>query len=108
MHEFYPIAIEEVETQAMRDRKERRRLRFVRLPMVWADRLNEIGSAVAYRVAIYLLQRAWLGATVTVPRINRVSRNGKRVALRALEGAGLVSVKWRARKSPVVTILSIE
>jgi hypothetical protein len=111
MREFRLTSVEEVETQTMSERKVRRGrpTSFVKLPLVWVDKLDQIdASGATYRVAIHLLQRAWRGATTKLPRVSRVSRNGKRAALHQLELAGLISVERRSRKSPIVTMLLVD
>jgi hypothetical protein len=82
--------------------------RFVKLPLRWLDRLDEINaSGSTYRMATHILRRAWQRRSMTVklPQVGRVSRNGRRAALRKLELAGLITVDRQPKKSPVVTVL---
>ena len=114
MSGFYPASVEEVETDTMREWKARRRgaTRYVKLPLVWVDKLREINaSGTTYHVAIEVLRRTWerrgRGTAIGLPRISGVSRNGKRAALRQLEFAGLVSVERPSDKSPIVTMIPV-
>jgi hypothetical protein len=65
-------------------------------------------SGCAYRVALYLLDRAcWSRrvnlSTATMRKLG-VSRNGKRRALQQLRRCGLIAVEERPSKSPIVTV----
>lgn len=61
-------------------------------------------------VWLYILYKAKLRSENTVLIANKtlagwgVSRHAKTRALRELEAAGLISVEWRERRSPVVTV----
>jgi hypothetical protein len=87
--------------------------KFVKFPKMWRVRLAEIrAGGCAYRVALYLLDRAcWsrqvILSTATMRRLG-VSRNGKRSAIRQLREAGLVAVEERPRKSPIVTVRFVD
>ena len=65
-------------------------------------------SACAYRVALYLLDRACWSRQVKLStaamRKLGVSRNGKRRALQQLRRSGLIAVEERPSKSPIVTV----
>jgi hypothetical protein len=86
-----------------------RRSLFVKVPLIWLDKLTEINATgPTYRVAHDILWRSFRARgsrVVTVPNIAGVSRNGRRVALLKLEAAGLISIKRKAKKSPAVTVL---
>jgi hypothetical protein len=76
---------------------------------MWRTRLAEIrAGGCAYRVALYLLDKACWSRQVTVSTATMqklgVSRNGKRRALHQLRQAGLIAVEERPSKSPIVTV----
>jgi hypothetical protein len=84
---------------------------FVKLPRAWATKLAEMGaSGSTYAVAIEILWRTWRnrGKAIVLPRIEHVSRGGRRIALQALEGAGLVVIERRPDKSPSVTARHVD
>ena len=64
-----------------------------------------------YFVWLYIHHRVWADKndTVTVANLTLkswgVGKREKRKALKLLEEAGLVSIEWRARRSPLVTLL---
>jgi hypothetical protein len=81
--------------------------KFVLLPWVWIERLDKIGAdRSTWRIAIEITWRCWRerSATIVLPQIPAVSRNGRRSALRNLEAAALISIEYRVCKSPLVTI----
>jgi hypothetical protein len=63
-----------------------------------------------YLVWLYIHHRVWADKSDTVTVANRtleswgVGKREKRKALKLLEEAGLVSVEWRTRRSPLVTL----
>jgi hypothetical protein len=65
-----------------------------------------------FLVWLYVFHRVWSDKNQTVVVANQtldcwgVRRKEKYKALRLLEEAGLVSVQWRARRSPLVTLLT--
>ena len=66
----------------------------------------------AYRVALYLLDKAYWSrqvvlGTVTMQKLG-VGRKGKRGALQHLRQAGLITVEERPRKSPIVTVRFVD
>jgi hypothetical protein len=83
--------------------------KFTKVPKLWRVRLAETrASGCAYRVALYLLDRAcWsrqvILSTATMRKLG-VSRNGKRRALQQLRRSGLIAVEERPSKSPIVTV----
>jgi hypothetical protein len=93
-------------------RDAKRLVGFIRMPWGWADALasNDVGGKV-WAVACHILYETWRakGQPIKVPNgmLERfgVSRDAKIRALHKLEQLGLVSVEWRPRKSPIVTIL---
>ena len=84
-------------------------VKFTKVPRMWRARLAEIrAGGCAYRVALYLLDKACWSRQVTVSTATMrklgVSRYGKRSALHQLRRAGLVAVEERPSKSPIVTV----
>jgi hypothetical protein len=65
-----------------------------------------------YRLALYLLEKAYFSQQVTVSTTTMqrlgVSRNGKRIALQQLRQAGLIAVEERPNKNPIVTLRFVE
>jgi hypothetical protein len=97
---------------AAKPRREAKRLvGFIRMPWGWANALasNDAGGKV-WAVACHILYETWRanGQPIKVPNgmlaHSGVSADAKVKALRKLERLGLVSVEWRVRKSPIVTI----
>jgi hypothetical protein len=64
-----------------------------------------------FLVWLYLFHRVWADKSRTVALANQtlsnwgVGRREKYKALRQLEAAGLISVEWRQRRSPLVTLI---
>jgi hypothetical protein len=88
-------------------------MKFTKFPKLWRVRLAETrANGCAYRVALYLLDRACWSRQVTLSTATMrklgVSRNGKRGALRQLRRAGLIAVEERPRKSPLVTVRFVD
>ena len=99
-------------TQATKPKREAKRLAgFVKIPWSWGNALaaNDVGGK-AWAVACHILYETWRakGQPIKVPNgmLERsgVSPDAKVRALRKLEQLGLISVEWRGRKSPIVTI----
>ena len=90
-------------------RIQKRREQFVMLPWWWAERLKGT-SDKAWYVAAFLLHEAWKANsnTVKVPngmlKTDGVSRQSKWRILRGLERRGLISVKSRPNRSPLVEL----
>ena len=83
--------------------------KFTKVPKLWRVRMAETrASGCAYRVALYLLDRACWSRQVTLSTATMrklgVSRNGKRRALQQLRRSGLIAVEERPSKSPIVTV----
>jgi hypothetical protein len=83
--------------------------KFTKFPKIWRERMAETrASGCAYRVALYLLDRASFSTQVTLStstmRRLGVSRNGKRGALQQLRRAGLIAVEERPDKNPIVRV----
>ena len=84
-------------------------VKFTKVPQMWRTRLAETrASGNAYRLALYLLDKACWSREVTVSTATMrklgVTRYGKRSALNQLRRAGLVAVEERPSKSPIVTV----
>jgi hypothetical protein len=88
-----------------------RRQQFVKVPWTWIERLASSQSANTYRVALTLLFLHWKGNGDPIKlgngmlAIDGVSRFAKYRALAELEQFGLISVAWRRKKSPIVTLI---
>jgi hypothetical protein len=69
-------------------------------------------SSKQFLVWLYVFHRVWSDKNNTVVVANQtlnswgVSRDQKTQALRLLEEAGLITVQWRERRSPLVTLLT--
>jgi hypothetical protein len=87
--------------------------KFVKFPRMWQVQLAQVrADGCAYRVALYLLDKASWGRQVTLGNSTMrklgVSRNGKRNALSQLREAGLIAVEERPRKSPIITVRFVD
>jgi hypothetical protein len=84
---------------------------FVRVPVLWVERLTEARHLATYRLALYLLYRSWKTGSRSITLSNGVlaaegiTRWTKWRALRELEQLGLVGVERRQRRAPRVTVL---
>jgi hypothetical protein len=92
---------------------QRRRKQFIMVPWGWLERLND-ASGQTYRLALILLYLHWKGAGAPIKLANGmlemdgVPRTTKKRALADLEGRGLISVAWRPRRTPVVTVHRVQ
>jgi hypothetical protein len=83
---------------------------FLVIPDDWLDLLDAIPGRHAHRLMFRLMRISWRQKSVSVKVTNkifldcRMDRHTKSETLRRLELAGLISVEWRPRKSPLVTI----
>src|SRR5262249_23355931 len=87
--------------------------KFTKVPQIWQECLAETrADGGAYRVALYLLNKAYWGQQVTLSTATMqklgVGRKGKRSALQQLRRAGLIAVEERPRKSPIVTVRFVD
>lgn len=93
------------------ERVARRKRQFIKVPMVWYDRLGRTRSVATVKVALRLLQLHFRdrGRPVQLGNLALglvdVSRSQKHRALIELEQRGLVRVERRPRKSPIVTVI---
>lgn len=85
---------------------------FVMVPMEWEHRLCKARCKATYTVALHLLFRVFKERRHPVIRLANgalvakgVSAKQKWRALAELEEMGLIEVKHRPRKSPIVTVL---
>jgi hypothetical protein len=92
---------------------QRRRRRFVLVPWEWKERLCKARYATTSDVALHVLHRNYETRGKPFTLANGVlgelgvSRNQKRRALVELEQLGLITVEWREKKSPVITVLLV-
>jgi hypothetical protein len=84
---------------------------FIKVPLWWAVAAAKATRNPKFLVCIEMLHRAWKcgGSTFLLPN-DRLEKNGagrkaKYRVLRDLEAAGLITVEWRRRKSPRVTLV---
>jgi hypothetical protein len=86
----------------------RRREAFAIVPLWWAERAAKAGHCVNLMVCVELVYRAWRvrgsGKTFVMPNSRGTDYRTKINTLRALEQAGLITVQWRERRSPIVTL----
>lgn len=83
---------------------------YVVIPYSWLGVLDAIAGRHAHRLMLRLMWISWRQKSPTVKLTNkalgcRMDRHTKSATLRRLEQAGVISVQWRPRKSPLVTIL---
>ena len=84
---------------------------FIVIPDGWLDALDAVSGRHAHRLMLRLMRVSWRRKSATIKVTNklfrgyRLDRHTKSQTLRRLEQAGLISVEWRTRKSPLVTIL---
>lgn len=84
---------------------------FLVIPDEWLDLLDAVPGRNAHRLMLRLMRISWLLKNATVKVTNKVfldrrmDRHTKLETLRRLEQAGLISVEWHPRKSPLATIL---
>ena len=84
---------------------------FVKVPVLWVERLAESHHLATYRLALHLLYRSWKTGShsVALPNVplvaEGIARGTKWRALRELERLGLVVIERRQRKAPRVTVL---
>jgi hypothetical protein len=87
-----------------------RRHGFTALPDTWEYKLRESKHKVTIFVAIYILRRDWEtnGEPVKVTNVamkgRGISRQRKWEALNELEALGLIQVRSRFSRSPIVTL----
>ena len=105
--EFESVASRRIESSI--DKK--RRQRFVKFPFLWVEQLSRAHHIATYRVALRVLQRhgQCRGRPFPLPNnIEGVGRWAKWAALSELEQLGLIRLERRNRKSPLVTVLTLD
>jgi hypothetical protein len=86
---------------------------FVKVPLWWITEAAKATDTPAALVCIYLLHASWKAKSTTFLLPNGwfkqhgVSPKTKRRVLRDLAAAGLITVDWRPRKSPLVTLVVV-
>jgi hypothetical protein len=88
------------------ERDQRRRHKFIMVPLSWADRL-EGATGQTYQVALVLLFEGWKAknAPIKVGNDKAGSRQSKWRALAELEQRGLIRVERRPNKAPLVHLV---
>ena len=90
---------------------ERRKRQFIKVPLVWFDRLGSTRSAATIKVALRLLQLHFRdrGRPIRLGNLALgladVTPKQKNRALVRLEKLGLVRVERHPRRSPIVTVI---
>jgi hypothetical protein len=91
---------------------QKRRRRFVQVPMLWVEKLNG-ASGQTHQVALHILFLHWKGGGKPIKlanamlRADGVPRETKRRALLELEQRGLITVDSRTGKSPLIRVLAL-
>ena len=91
-------------------RIKKRQRQFVVLPLTWVDTLARNSRNKTFAVMCHLLHLDWKqgGGPIKVPNgfleMLGVKSDAKTYALNKLENLGIISVKRRKNKSPIVTI----
>jgi hypothetical protein len=97
-----------------RNRPQRETEPFAHIPVRDIRRGVEACGGQQLAVWLYICQQAKLHSSRTVPVKSQtlalwgVGPDAKGRALRSLEAAGLVSVEWRLRHNPIVTVLGAD
>jgi hypothetical protein len=99
------------EIEARRSKKRKKAEPWVKVSLAMAAKAAAATHTQKSMVWVWLLHRAWLTGKATVPVPNGalakygVNRKSKTLALKQLEAAGLITVEWHSRKTPIVTLL---
>lgn len=102
-----------VETPESKHREEKKRQKFIMVPLSWKERLAKTRHRATVFVALQLLHMAWKHPDKPVTLSNGwltecgVRRSEKQKALVELEAVGLVAVERSERKAPRVTLLKV-
>ena len=102
-----------VETPASKHRAEQRGKQFIKVPMIWMERLARTTRRSTLVVALALLRSAWQNLGQPVALSNErlaeygVSRKEKCLAIAELEVVGLIKVERSNCRSPRVTLLKM-
>ena len=98
------------ERAVLPQRIKKRHRQFVQLPLVWIDILARNSRNKTFAVLCHLVHLNWKqgGGPIKVPNgfleMLGVKPDAKSYALNKLESLGIISVKRRNNKSPIVTI----
>jgi hypothetical protein len=95
-------------TKAKAAARRRQEQQFIMVPLWWQGRLGRAAHACTFKVALEILYRNWRsgGKPVLLPNVGLgVSGKSKWRGLRELEDLGLVAIKCRPRKSPLVAVI---
>jgi hypothetical protein len=98
-------------TSSRQDTAQRKQQHFVKVPVLWVERLAKARHIATYRLALHLLYRSWKAGSHSVALPNGpliaegIARGTKWRALRELERLGLVAIERRQRKAPRVSVL---
>jgi hypothetical protein len=90
----------------------RKREQFIKVPGIWVEKLARTRYLATYRVALHVLYRHWKGRgepfTLSngMVEMEGVTRWGKWRALTELERLGLITVKRRHHRSPLITVIA--
>ena len=93
--------------------KQKRVRSYVQIPLDLAGQAAAATGGKRMLVWVLILYRSWQQQTPTVVvtstmlRKYGISREVKRRALEQLEAAGLLTVEWRAKKNPIVTLTTV-
>ena len=91
-----------------RRRQQRTSETFAKVPLAWAAKAAKATNTRKALVWIKLIYTTWRAkgepVALSVGRVGSISRQTKCRALRELEAAGLVTVVWRGRKTPLVSV----
>jgi hypothetical protein len=101
------------ELEAAAPARRKKKVPFAKVPLPQAAEAAATTGGLRFFVWLWLLHRSWQRQTrsVVVPntalRQYGISREVKRRALNDLAHAGLISVKHRPYKNPIVTLLNV-
>jgi len=93
--------------------RKKRVVPYVKVPLWWAEHAAEATRSPRFMLLIWLLRLSWEARSNTFPLPNGrlekrgVDRQAKRRALVILERAGLITVKRRHGKTPIVTLVVV-
>jgi hypothetical protein len=110
-HRLTPEKLARLAVAAPRRRQEESR-HFVKMPVLWVERLAEARHIASYRIALHLLYQTWKTGRQSVELPNAslatlgISRRSKWRALGELERLGLVMVERRRRRTPRIVVQS--
>jgi hypothetical protein len=106
-----PPGMEVRERLAVVPRKiQKERNHFIKVPMVWVERLAGVHHLATYKVAMHVLYQHWRGGSEpftlsNVALVRRgVDRFAKWRALSELEQLDLITIERRPNRSPRITV----